>query len=162
MGCHAAFFSSCHQPPIVVQNYYAHAQHSVFNVQSSPSSLALSFWCPVSFFGVPPRIFQPKGQIECNHCDLRPKSLWYVRARISSPYTDAAKNPPQTALLATDAMNGYKSSCWQTDASTNRTSDTLGGDAANNNTAPGDAGGKRGQMWSPKGIGGSWCGVLDC
>ena len=108
------------------------------------STPALSFWYP---YIVPPCVFQHKCQIMCNHCDLRPKP-------ISSPHTDAAKNPRtvKMALGTTYVKNDYKSTCSvcrQTDTPPNRTRNVLGPDADNNHTdRQGDAGDEWGETWS--------------
>ena len=76
----------------VVYNYYAHAQHSKYSTYSGnvqPSSHTLYFW---SFFGIPPWIFRPKGQIEC-------LTLPVVCSRpISLLHTDVAKDWPKQCL----------------------------------------------------------------
>jgi len=117
MQCHMALFSPPSSPMLSTQSSMLSPHRSTFNVQ--PSLSVLSFWWPFSFFGIMPRIFQPKGQIECNH--------WYICALIILPTywrCEEPTNGQNSALHTADMVNGYNST-WKVDVSTNRIRDTV-------------------------------------
>jgi len=128
MQCQAALKNSRHH-----RRLWLHAQRPALSTPTTQRSTPLArpfFLVPPLFFWHPALHISAQRTDRFNHCDLCPKSLWYVPCS-HLPTADATKSPGMAKIVHCSPQTR-----WQTDASTNRTEDPRSRTANNNTNAP--------------------------